>query len=128
MISRNWALAVILNVALMANAAVHAAEPTSEPANSTTESTVTISAHADAPSCDGLPRDQARLLAQNAHQSGAHRKAAECFRIAGDHAQADRSQLRASADTSAATAERIKANAETAKAQAKQLSKAFRRL
>jgi hypothetical protein len=127
MISRNWTLALILSAALTAAAAARAAEPAPESASSTPTSTVTIAAHSVAPSCEGLPRDQARLHAENAQDAGAHRKAAECFRIAGDHAQADRAQLRASADTSAATAQRIKAGAESAKEQAKRLREAFRR-
>jgi hypothetical protein len=128
MVSRNWTLALILSVALTAAAAARAAEPTPEPASSASTSTVTVLAYSDALSCDGLPRDQARLFAQNAQRAGSHRKAAECFRIAGDLVQADRAQIRASADTSASSAERIKAEVESAKAQAKRLRKAFRQL
>jgi hypothetical protein len=126
MISRNSTLALILVAALTATTAVRAAEPTLESANSPAAPTVTISARSDALSCNGLPRDQARLLAQNAQRAGAHHKAAECFRIAGDLVRADGAQIRASADAGAASAQRIKASVETAKAQAKSLREAFR--
>jgi hypothetical protein len=126
MVSRNSTLALILSVALTAAASVRAGEVTPEPASSTTVSTVTISSHAETPSCVGLARDDARRLAQNAQRAGAHGKAAECFRIAGDLASADRAQMRASADSSAASAQRIKDGLETTKAQARRLREAFR--
>lgn len=88
--------------------------------------TVTVSAHAEAPYCVGMDRDQARQLAAQAQRAGAHRKAAECFRIAGDLAKADREQIRASQDATAATSQKMAANVETAKAQARRVKDAFR--
>jgi hypothetical protein len=128
MISRNSILALILGVLLTATAAVRAADVTPESTTPSSEpvSTVTISGHSETLSCVGLPQDEARRHAQNAQRTGAHLKAAECFRIAGDLVSADRAQLRASADTGAASAQRIKASAETTKAQVKRLREAFR--
>jgi hypothetical protein len=126
MISRNSTLALILSVALTATAAVHADEVTPESPSSTTVSTVTISSHYETLSCDGLAQDEARRFAQNAQRAGAHLKAAECFRIAGDLVSADRAQMRASADEGTASAQRIKAGIESTKAQAKRLRDAFR--
>ena len=120
MVSRNSTLAWVLSVALSAAASVHAEEATPE------SPTVTISASADTLSCNGLTGDEARRSAESAQRAGAHEKAAQCFRIAGDHARADRAQLRASADEGAASAQRIKASFETTKAQAKRLREAFR--
>jgi hypothetical protein len=124
--SRNSILALILSAALAATASVRAEEVTPESPSSATVSTVTISGSFDTLSCDGLPQDEARRLAETAQRAGAHRKAAECFRIAGDPGRANRAQLRASADGGAATAQKIKANMEISKAQAKRLRDAFR--
>jgi len=128
MILRNSRLALILSVALTATASVRAAEVpvTPESPSSATVSTVTISSRYDTLSCDGLPQDEARRFAQNAQRDGAHMKAAECFRIAGDLVRADRAQMRASADEGTASAQRMKAGIESTKAQAKRLREAFR--
>ncbi len=127
MIPRHWTLALILSLALTATAAVRAGETTSEPASSASVPSVTISAHSEKFSCVGLPRDEARRLAEDAQRAGAHAKAVECFRIAGEHLRADSAQLRVSADTGAASAQKIKANVELAKAQAKRIRQAWRR-
>lgn len=126
MILRKSTLALILSVALTTTAAVRAADVTPEPSSSATVSTVTISGRSDALSCDGLPQDEARRIAQNAQRAGAHQKAAECFRIAGDLVRADRAQMRASADEGTASGQRFRASIETTKAQAKRLREAFR--
>jgi hypothetical protein len=76
--------------------------------------------------CDGLSGDEARHLAQQARRDGSYRKAAECFRVAGDLVQADRSTIRASADTGAAATRKVAANIESAKSQARRLRAAFR--
>jgi hypothetical protein len=124
--SRNTTLAFIFTLALTATASIRAEEMTPEPTSPTTDSTVTITGRADTLSCDGLTQDEARRLAEDAQRAGAHRKAAACFRIAGDPARANRAQMHASADDGAASAQRIKANMELSKAQAKRLRDAFR--
>jgi hypothetical protein len=128
MVSRNPVLALILSVAVSAMGAARAAEPAPESTSSATVSTVTITVHSDAPSCEGLSPDEARRLAQDASKVGAHAKAAECFRIAGDLVRSDRAHMRASADEGAASVERIKANVESAKAQVKRMRAGFRKL
>jgi hypothetical protein len=87
--------------------------------------TVTVTAAATHSQCDGLTGDEARRLAQQASRDGSHRKAAECFRVAGDLVKADRSTMRASADSGAAATRKAAANVETAKAQARRLRAAF---
>jgi hypothetical protein len=79
-----------------------------------------------ADACEGLAPEQARELAKEARQDGNHRLAAQCFRIAGDHMQADREQVRASAEDTPATTQKVAANVESAKAQARRLREAFR--
>ena len=76
--------------------------------------------------CDGLSGDDARRVALQARRDGSHRKAAECFRVAGDLVEADRSTIRASADTGAAASRKAAANLEIAKEQARRLRAAFR--
>jgi len=90
-----------------------------------TASRVDSGAAATHSQCDGLTGDEARRLAQQARRDGSHRKAAECFRVAGDLVQADRSTMRASADSGAAATRKVAANVETAKAQARRLRAAF---
>jgi len=128
MVSHSSVLALILSVALTATASVRAAEVTPESVGSAPVSTVTISGHSDTAACVALSQDEARRFAEDAQRAGAHRKAAECFRIAGDLARADRAQLRASAEKGTASAERIKAGAETTKAHVKRLREQVRQL
>jgi hypothetical protein len=119
MVSHSSVLALVFTLALTATALPARADEASVP-------TVTVSAHADAPLCDGATPDDARRIAQQAQREGAHRKAAECFRIAGDHVRADRAQLRASAATGAVSGQKTAANLETAKAQARRIREALR--
>lgn len=95
------------------------------PARADTEA-VTVTVTATAVHCAGLAPDEARSIAREARDAGFHRKAAECFRIAGDHVEADRSLARASMETSAESAKKIAANVDTAKLQARRLREAFR--
>jgi hypothetical protein len=126
MFSRNSTLALTLILALTATSAVRAGETTAERASSTDVPTVTVSASPGAQYCDGLTPDEARRHAEQAKRDGAHRKAADCFRIAGDHVRADRAQLRASADAGDVSAQKTAANIETAKAQARRIRDALR--
>lgn len=128
MSSRTSILTLIFALALTATAAVRAGETTRESAASAaTVPTVTVSAHPETTVCDGMSQDEARRIADQAKKDGAHRKAAECFRIAGDTVSADRAQLRASAETGEASSQKTVANVEVAKAQAKRIREAFRR-
>lgn len=76
--------------------------------------------------CEGLAQDEARQRAQDAQRAGAHRRAAECFRVAGDHVRADRALVRASADTSEVSGRKAAETIESAKLQARRLREAFR--
>lgn len=90
---------------------------------------VTMPTRADAAvgvECAELAPDEARVIAQEARDAGEHRKAAECFRIAGDLLEADRSLARASVDTGEESARKIAANVDTAKLQARRIRDAFR--
>jgi hypothetical protein len=78
------------------------------------------------PECAGMARDEARQHAQQARREGVHRKAAECFRVAGDLVQADRANVRASADTAAETSRKAAVTVQTAKLQARRLREALR--
>ena len=77
--------------------------------------------------CAGLSGDEARRMAQQATRDGAHRKAAECFRAAGDVVRADRALIRASADSGVAATRQASINVEAAKEQARRIRAAFRR-
>jgi hypothetical protein len=92
-------------------------------AESATETVVVTATHV---SCEGTSPREARRLAKEAEHNGAHRQAADCFRVAGDHLRADRAMIRVTAETSADTKQKLAANAETVKAQARRLREAFR--
>jgi hypothetical protein len=108
--------------ALMGVAALAAAVP----AFADELSEVTVTATRASMECTGLSVDEARRMAQQATRDGAHRKAAECFRAAGDLARANRAQIRASADSGAAATRQVNVNVATAKEQARRIRAAFR--
>jgi hypothetical protein len=85
-----------------------------------------VTVRASAVECQGLSADEARRVAQQASRDGAHRKAADCFRAAGDQVRADRAQMRASADSGAAASRQASNDIETAKEQARRIRAAFR--
>ncbi|HVY81501.1 MAG TPA: hypothetical protein VG994_11005 [Steroidobacteraceae bacterium] len=88
-------------------------------------SEVTITASRASIPCAGHKGDEARQVAEQATRDGAHRKAAECFRAAGDANRADRALVRASVDASEVVSRQAAANVETAKAQARRIREAF---
>ena len=77
--------------------------------------------------CVGLLPDEARRLAVEASREGAHRRAAECYRAAGDLVQADRAQIRATADSSATAVQKVATTVEAAKQNARRVRAAFRK-
>jgi hypothetical protein len=79
-----------------------------------------------ASACRGLSPEQAREIAEAAQREHAHRKAAECFRVAGDPVRADYALVRASADSSAAASRKVTETVQSAKAQMRELRNAFR--
>ena len=85
-----------------------------------------VTVRASAVECQGLSVDEARRVAQQASRDGAHRKASECYRAAGDLVKADRAQMRASADSGAAASRQASNDIETAKEQARRIRAAFR--
>jgi hypothetical protein len=87
---------------------------------------VTVTATRTAVPCAGLTGDEAREAGYQATHDGAHRKAVECFRAAGDLARADRAQIRAAADTGAAAPRQASNNISAAKEQARRIRAAFR--
>jgi hypothetical protein len=108
--------------ALIGVVALAAAMPTF--ADELTE--VTVTATRSSVPCAGLVGDEAREVAEQASRDGAHRKAVECFRAAGDMPRADRAQVRAAADTGAAATRHASVNIEAAKQQARRIRAAFR--
>ena len=99
-----------------------------DPVGATASSSVARKAPAPAElsACAGVSADEAHRLAKEAQQEGDHRRAAECFRMAGEHARADHAMIRASAEMSEKTMRKVAADAEVAKMQARQLREAFR--
>ncbi len=97
---------------------------TAVPAFADTPAEITVTASSLA--CDGLSGDDARRIAQQASRDGVHRKAAECFRAAGDVVRADRALIRASADSGAAATRQASVHVGAAKEQAKRIRAAFR--
>ena len=76
--------------------------------------------------CEGTSAEDLKRLAHEAEQAGAHQRAAECYRAAGDHSRANRAMLRV-AENSAATAKRNgSVAASSAKAQMKRIREALR--
>lgn|GEM_PF-2161295 len=120
-LDRTWALAFV--IAIMGAIGAVQADPVVAGAPSVASE---LSTPAAATACVGVSANEARQIAQQAHQKRAHRQAAECFRVAGDHVRADRAMVRASADKGADTLRKATANAETAKMQARRLREAFR--
>lgn len=98
---------------------------TAVPAFADELSEITITATRTTVPCKGLSGDDARQMAQQASRDGAHRKAAECFRVAGDFARADRALMRASADSGAAASRQASIDIATAKEQARRIRAAF---
>jgi hypothetical protein len=108
--------------ALIGVVALAAAVPTF--ADELTE--VTVTATRTSVFCAGLTGDEARQVAYQATRDGAHRKAADCFRAAGDLARADRALVRAAADSGAAATRQASNNIQAAKEQARRIRAAFR--
>jgi hypothetical protein len=91
------------------------------------DSPAEVTVRASAVECQGLSADEARRVAQQASRDGAHRKASDCYRAAGDLVRADRAQIRASADSGAAASRQVTNNVQIAKEQARRIRAAFRR-
>jgi hypothetical protein len=86
-------------------------------------------AHADAaslPACHATSPQHARSLAEEARRSGDHRRAAQCYREAGDDLSADRALAKAFAASSEASTKKASATIDDAKAQARRIREAFR--
>jgi hypothetical protein len=121
---------LFLALALTATTAARAGETTPESASAVSANgvpTVTVTAQPITSECDRLSADEARKVAVHAQQEGEHRKAADCYRIAGDLVRADRAQLKASAETAAESSQKSAANVQVAKEQARRLREAFHR-
>jgi hypothetical protein len=85
-------------------------------------------AHADTslPACHAKSPQQARSLAEEARKNGDHRRAAQCYREAGDNVSSDRALARAFAESSEASTKKASAMIDDAKAQARRIREAFR--
>jgi hypothetical protein len=86
-------------------------------------------AHADAkslPACHAASAKHARSLAEEARRHGDHRRAAQCYRDAGDDVAADRALAKAFAESSEASTKKASATIDDAKAQARRIREAFR--
>ena len=110
-------LRALIGIALLATAVPAFADELTE---------VTVTATRTSIACAGLTGDEARQVAYQATRDGAHRKAVECFRAAGDFVRADRAQVRASMDNGAAATRQASNNIQTAKEQARRIRAAFR--
>jgi len=86
---------------------------------------VVVTATAE-PACEGKSPEESRQSAREAEQSGAHRRAAECYRVAGDHSRANRAMLRVAEGSAAAAKRNASTAASTAKAQMKRVREALR--
>jgi hypothetical protein len=88
----------------------------------------TGAAHADTrlPACGASSPVHARKLAEEARQSGDYRRAAQCYREAGDDVSADRSLAKAFAASGAQSTKKASAMIDDAKAQARRIKEAFR--
>ena len=116
----------LVSLMILAGAAGAARADTAVTEGAVAESTVTVTAQATPAACEGLSRREALQAAREARRNDAHRREAECFRAAGDHARADRALMRAAADTNAAAKDKAEATVETAKLQARRIREAFR--
>ena len=76
--------------------------------------------------CEGNSPEDLRRLAHEAEQSGAHQRAAECYRAAGDHSRANRAMLRVAENSAAGAKRNASVAASNAKAQMKRIREALR--
>ena len=85
-------------------------------------------AHADTslPACRASSPQHARSLAEEARQSGDQRRAAQCYREAGDAVAADRALAKAFVASGEASTKKAAATIDDAKAQARRIREAFR--
>jgi hypothetical protein len=85
-------------------------------------------AHADAslPACHAKSPQHARSLAEEARRHGEHRRAAQCYREAGDDVSADRALAKAFAESSEVSTKKASAMIDDAKAQARRIREAFK--
>ncbi len=77
--------------------------------------------------CEGVTPERARLLAHEASDQGDFRRAAACWRIAGEPVEADRALARNFARTSAASGQRMSDTIASAKQQAREIRDSLRR-
>jgi hypothetical protein len=115
-----------VSVMILAGAAGVARADVAVAEGTVAESTVTVTAKVAPTACEGLSRREARQMAKEAQRNDAHHRAAECWRVAGDHARADRALIRVAADTNEAARTKAEATVETAKLQARRIREAFR--
>ena len=88
----------------------------------------TGSAHADQrfSACGATSPTHAHTLAEDAQRNGDHRRAAQCYREAGDDLSADRALVKAFVASGGESAKKASATLEGARAQARQIKEAFR--
>jgi hypothetical protein len=88
----------------------------------------TEAAHADErlSNCGATSAQHAHALADEARHNGEYRRAAQCYRQAGEPVAADRALARAFAETGAASTKKASATIDDAKAQARRIREAFR--
>jgi len=76
--------------------------------------------------CEGANQDDLIRTAREAEKTGAHQRAAECYRAAGDHLRAHRAMIRVGENSAAAAKRNASVAASTAKAQLKRAREALR--
>ena len=78
------------------------------------------------PACEATSASHAHKLADEASRNGEHRRAAQCYRQAGEPVAADRALAQAFIETSTASTKKASAAIDDAKAQARRIREAFR--
>jgi hypothetical protein len=78
------------------------------------------------PTCGATSEKHARELADEARRNGEHRRAAECYRQAGEPVEADLALAKAFVESSTASTRKASATIDDAKAQARRIREAFR--
>ena len=76
--------------------------------------------------CGAVTAQHARTLADEARRVGDHRRAAECYRLAGDPVEADRALSKAFVESNEAASRKASATIDDARAQARRIREAFR--
>lgn len=76
--------------------------------------------------CAAAEAKYARSMAEEARRAGEHRKAAACYRVAGDPVEADKAQAKAFVENGEVASRKASATIDDAREQARRVREAFR--